>query len=181
MVQEEISIKEGPDNLSIDSQRRLDALNIQYWILAQKWWHCRSLLEDGFQLRAFELWRSHPRWYMHQVLVEDCAGRQGCCARGCGCCLDRKIDPTRRLGVGHCTLECGCCRRARGFDVPEEDRRLLKEQRREDVSKLTKHRITRVSIWGLVGDSYDSPFDMIDAPPSYGQMAKDTDSATKRD
>jgi hypothetical protein len=28
------------------------------------------------------------------------------------------------------------------------------------------HRIVQVAIWGLVGDSYDSPFDMVDAPPS---------------
>lgn len=37
VVQEETSIKDGPYNLRKDSQERLDALNIQYWILAQKW------------------------------------------------------------------------------------------------------------------------------------------------
>ncbi|KAJ6149787.1 hypothetical protein N7471_000986 [Penicillium samsonianum] len=42
-----------------------------------------------------------------------------------------------------------------------------------------KHRITRVAIWGLLGDSYDSPFDMIDAPPSY--VANVKGSATKKD
>lgn len=167
VVQEEKSIKEGLNSLCKDSKERLDALNVKYWILAQKWWHCRSLLQDGVQLRAFELWRSHPRWYMHRVLVEDCAGRQGCCARGCGCCYTRKVDSTRKLGVGHCTFRCGCCRRSRGFDIPEDNMKLLKEECRKEVGDLIRHRITRVSIWGLVGDSFDNPFDMIDAPPSY--------------
>ncbi|CDM38077.1 unnamed protein product [Penicillium roqueforti FM164] len=144
IFQEEISIKEGAD-LNKDAKERLDALNARYWLLEQKCWHYHSCLADGYQLRAFELWRSHPKWYMHRVLVEDCASRHGC-ARGCGCCLSRNIDPTRRLGVGHCTFECGCYRRARGFDVSEEDKKLLKEQCREEISKLTKHRITRVAI-----------------------------------
>ena len=159
VVQEEISIKEG-----------LDALNVKYWLLEQIWWHHRSCLEDGFQLRVFQLWRSHPKWYMHRVLVEDCAGRQGCCARECGCCLNRKT--TRTLGVGHFTVECGCCRRARGFNFFEEDKRLLKERCREEITNITRHRLTRVAIWGLVGGSYDSPFDLIDAPPSYDAKDK---------
>ena len=175
VVQEEISIKEGLDALSKDAKEKLDALNVKYRLLEQLWWHHRSCLEDGFQLRGFQLWRSHPKWYMHRVLVEDCAGRQGCCARECGCCLNRKT--TRTLGVGHCTVECGCCRRARGFDFSEEDKRLLKERCREEITNITRHRLTRVAIWGLVGGSYDSPFDLIDAPPSYD--AKDKAVAKK--
>lgn len=38
----------------------------------------------------------------------------------------------------------------------------LKEECRKEVGELIRHRITRVSIWGLVGDSFDRPFDMID-------------------
>ena len=171
VVQEEISVKEGA-TLNKDAKNRLDALNAKYWFLEQKWWCYHSCLADRHQLRAFDLWRSHPKWYMHRVLVEDCASRHGCCARGCGCCLNRTIDPRRGLGVGHCTFECGCCCRARGFDVSKEDKRLLKEQYREEISKLARHRIMRVALWGLVGDSYESPFDMIDAPPSYGKIAR---------
>ncbi|KOS38799.1 hypothetical protein ACN38_g10366 [Penicillium nordicum] len=172
VVQEEISIKEGT-TLNKDAKERLDALNAKYWFLEQKWWCYHSYLTDGNMLRAFELWRSHPKWYMHRLLVEDCARRHGCCARGCGCCLNRTTDPTRRLGVGHCTFECGCCRRARGFDVSKEDKRDLKEQHRKEIIKLVRHRLTRVALWGLVGDSFENPFDMIDAPPSYGQIVKD--------
>ncbi|CRL23796.1 unnamed protein product [Penicillium camemberti] len=172
VVQEEISIKKRA-TLKKDDKDRLDTLNARYWFLEQKWWSYHSYLADGHQLRAFELWRSHPKWYMHRVLVEDCASRRGCCARGCGCCLNRRIDPTRGLGVGHCTFECACCRRARGFGVSRRDKKTLKEEDREEISKLARHRITRVALWGLVGDSFENPFDMIDAPPSYGQIAKD--------
>jgi hypothetical protein len=38
--------------------------------LAAKYHSC---LEDGYQLRGFELWRSHPKWYMHRDLIKDCA------------------------------------------------------------------------------------------------------------
>lgn len=172
IVQEELSIKEGA-TLNKDAKDRLDALNAKYWFLEQQWWCYHSCLLDGYQLGAFELWRSHPKWYMHRVLVEDFASRRGCCARGCGCCLNCTIDPTRGLGVGNCTFECGCCCRARGFEVSKEDKRFLKEQYREELSKLARHRITRVALWGLVGGSLENPFDMIDAPPSYGRITKD--------
>lgn len=164
VVQEETSTKEekSPGAKSKDTQERLDSLNTKYWLLVQKWWYHRSCLQDRYQLRAFELWRSHPRWYMHPVLVEDCAGRLGCCSRGCGCCRNRKLDPTRALGLGHCTFECGCCRKARGFDIPKEDMALLKEQCRKDISHVNRHRIRQVSIWGITGDSYESPFDLVD-------------------
>ncbi|CAG8182054.1 unnamed protein product [Penicillium nalgiovense] len=152
VVQEEISIKEGFDVLGKcgKEKQRLDVLNIKYWLLEQQWWHYHSCLQDGYERRGFELWRSHPKWYMHRVLIEYCASRQGCCARG----------------FGHCTFECGCCRRARGFEISEGDKILLKEKCREEIGNLPIHRIVQVAIWGLVGDSYDSPFDMIDAPPS---------------
>ncbi|OQE02632.1 hypothetical protein PENSOL_c002G04623 [Penicillium solitum] len=81
VVQEELSIKEGA-TLNKDAKDRLDALNAKYWFLEQQWWCYHSCLLDGYQLEAFELWRSHPKWYMHRVLVEDCASRRGCCARG---------------------------------------------------------------------------------------------------
>jgi hypothetical protein len=171
VVQEEISIKEGTATPGTNAEERLSILNKKYWLLSQRWWYCRSDLEN-FQLRGFIIWRSHPQWYMHLMLVEECAGRQGCCARGCGCCLDRKIPPSRSLGIGHCTLECGCCRRARGFEVSPTDKKLLKEQFKNTVQERS-YRITRyqrVSMWGLVGDSRKDPFDMIDVPPSYDQI-----------
>ncbi|CAG8286622.1 unnamed protein product [Penicillium salamii] len=101
------SIKEGCAAPGGNPTERLRLLNAEFWLLSQKWWYCRSNLED-FELRAFKLWRLHPRWYMHRALVEECIGRQGCCARACGCCQKREISPGRSLGVGHCTLEWAC-------------------------------------------------------------------------
>ena len=81
---------------------------------------------------------------------------------------------SRSLVTGHYTLECACCRRARGFEVSPTDKKLLKELFKNAVHERG-YRITRyrqVSIWGLVGDSRKDPFDMIDGPPSYDQVEK---------
>ncbi|KAJ5575620.1 hypothetical protein N7535_002546 [Penicillium sp. DV-2018c] len=40
----------------------------------------RSTFPDGPLTRAFDFWRSHPTWYMHRVLREDCAARGGAAA-----------------------------------------------------------------------------------------------------
>ncbi|KAJ5173799.1 uncharacterized protein N7500_001730 [Penicillium coprophilum] len=173
VVQEEISILEGETTPEVNAEERLQALNKRYWLLSQRWWYCRSDLED-LQLRGFNLWRSHPQWYMHRMLIEECVGRQGCCARGCGCCRNQKMLPSRSLGVGNCTLECACCRRARGFEISPTDKKLLKEQFKNTIPEGS-YRITRyrqVSIWGLVGDSREDPFSMIDAPPSYDEIER---------
>ena len=74
VVQEEASLKEETATPGTDAQERLRILNTKYWLLSQRWWYCRSDLED-LQLRGFNLWRSHPQWYMHRMHVEGCAGR----------------------------------------------------------------------------------------------------------
>lgn len=171
VVQEEIAIKQGTDSSSEKAKEKLRVLNVRYHVLKQRWLFYQTSLHKGYLARAFDLWRSHPRWYMHKVLVEDCASREGCCARSCGCCLNRNIDQTRKLGVGHCTLRCGCCQRARGgLAIPEEDQSLL---RKEFSCKMRTNRSrwhNQVSIWGLVNNSTRNPFDMIQAPPSSGQI-----------
>jgi hypothetical protein len=111
---------------------------------------------------------------MHCILVEECAARQGCCARKYGCCLDRKTLPSRSLGIGHCTLECACYQRARGFRPSPAEKKYIKDHFL-NAGKDRGHRITsyqQVSIWGLVGDNRDEPFDMIDALPSYNHSEK---------
>ncbi|CAI7630628.1 unnamed protein product [Penicillium discolor] len=65
VVQEEISIKQEHKILNKDAEERLHALNVKYWLLMQTWVDHRSYLEDEYLQRAFELWRSHPKWYMH--------------------------------------------------------------------------------------------------------------------
>lgn len=169
VVQQEISAKQ---NLGRDSAatKHLRSLNTDYHFLAEKWWYYRSGLEPCGQMRGFELWRSHPQWYMHSELVKDCAGRQGCCSRGCGCCLNRKIDASRALGRGHCTMECGCCAKARGFELSKSDKAASKKL--FGLNTGHRHRALRiitVSIWGIFGGSLADPFDMINALPTYEQ------------
>ena len=51
----------------------------------------------------------HERlWYMRKEMVDDCAGRGGCCSRGCGCCARRSLSENPKI-KGHCTTECWCC------------------------------------------------------------------------
>ncbi|KAJ5333147.1 uncharacterized protein N7506_006930 [Penicillium brevicompactum] len=81
LVQEETAIRESLNqDHNLPATERLQFLNTQYHVLSQKWWHYRSNLELMGQERGFELWRSHPQWYMHRELVMDCIRRQGCCA-----------------------------------------------------------------------------------------------------
>lgn len=181
LVQEEITIRENQNDGSLTdksaAEERLQTLNSKYQVLAQRWWLYRSNLELKAQVRGFELWRSHPQWYMHSELVKDCAGRQGCCARGCGCCLNRKVDASRSLGVGHCTLECGCCAKARNSEFSHSQKAYLKKLYKLDGGNENYRAIWigRVSIWGLTGNSWANPFDMIKAtptiktPPTYEQ------------
>ena len=166
--------KEHGDSYYRAITEKLDELNQKYWLLERDWWAKRSSLPEGPGTRGLSLWRSHPRWYMHRVLIDDCAGKGGCCGRECGCCSSREMVPARRLGVGHCTIECGCCIKSRGFMLnPKQKKevsarfRLSEKSRAQDLlSRDSKNyyynRIVMASIWGLLQESQDSAFDLID-------------------
>ncbi|CAG8237562.1 unnamed protein product [Penicillium salamii] len=168
IVQEEMAIKNSP--ATAETEKRLQHLGAEYWRYSQTWWCCRSNMVY-MQLRAFLLWRSQTEWYMHPHLVEMCAGLQGCCARGCGCCTNRKIDPSRTLGVGHCTVECVCCQRTRGFELTSDDKKKFKGMFKMDYPfdscRLIKMML--VSVWGICADDSVGTCDIIAAPPSYKQ------------
>lgn len=181
VVQEEIAIQQtDTGSLKSEGSTRLDYLQEKYWELSQKWWRWRFALEPGAQERAFELWRSHPRWYMHRELIKECTSRQGCCSRDCGCCVSRKIDESRHLGVGHCTLECACCERARGFKISSKTKERVKKMSQieysAEKSAILDYRslkIIRLSMFGITGGNWKNPFDMIeDVPPGYDQISK---------
>ncbi|CAG7975487.1 unnamed protein product [Penicillium nalgiovense] len=126
-VQEEQILTEKPEitrswPLYNNTQAKLQAFDKRYWLLERQWWKVRNSFVEGPLIRAFDLWRSHPLWYMHRVLVEDCERRGGCCSRSCGCCVSRKISKTRQLGAGHCMVACGCCHRARGFELTRKEK-----------------------------------------------------------
>ncbi|KAK2762235.1 hypothetical protein FQN54_001245 [Arachnomyces sp. PD_36] len=61
---------------------------------------------------------------------QQCARLGGCCGRGCNCCrqpLREYMLPGDTRGkksaiYGHCTVDCGCCIRDRGFYKPDTDK-----------------------------------------------------------
>ena len=67
-----------------------------------------SMIPPGPLKWDYEVTRQDPTWYLRKEMIEDCIGRGGCCARGCGCCKNRAF-PHYERGVGHCTAGCGCC------------------------------------------------------------------------
>lgn len=121
IAQREICLREQY-NLDPTKLEEWQTVEKEYKRLEHEWWMIRDSF-DAPLARAFQYWRSNPRWYMHRVLREDCAGRGGCCGRDCGCCLHRKLDETRRRAAGHCTVKCGCCEKARGFKLSEDDKK----------------------------------------------------------
>ncbi|KAJ5629990.1 hypothetical protein N7528_003647 [Penicillium herquei] len=141
-----------------------------YFVLEQKWCRWRNEFTSCLS-RGFNLWRSHPQWYLHRLLREDCAMRKGCCSRDCGCCAKRisTTMPERSLGVGHCTVECGCCIRSRGFDLTDSEKAEVKNS-----ESVYAERISCVSILGLVKDNKENPLNLIDKskdqPPSYNEV-----------
>ncbi|KAJ5853449.1 hypothetical protein N7534_005992 [Penicillium rubens] len=102
--------------------QELEIANREYKRLEHEWRMIRDSFSDGPLVRGFEFWRGNPKWYMHRVLREDCAGRGGCCGRECGCCLNRKLFGGRARAAGHCTVECGCCQKAGGFELSEDEK-----------------------------------------------------------
>lgn len=66
--------------------------------------------------------RRDPLWYMRKEMVHDCAGRGGCCSRGCDCCARRSLSENTKTR-GHCTAECWCCTSFRNSSLclTEED------------------------------------------------------------
>ncbi|KAJ5569684.1 uncharacterized protein N7459_009114 [Penicillium hispanicum] len=153
------------------TQEEIQNLKQEYFLAEQKNNRWRADIACGSMRRGLDLWRSHPQWYLHKTLSDDCADRGGCCGRACGCCRDRKLRPERQSGAGHCTVECGCCQQFRGFALTDEAKETMKKLYPLDPKKNFSYclKIYRASIFGLDGDSTKSPFDLIDKPPGYEQ------------
>ncbi|CAP98747.1 Pc22g14590 [Penicillium rubens Wisconsin 54-1255] len=177
-TQREIALKEKIEELAKedtyatvvqDLQEELSTLSKEYWTLERRWWEIRSSYCDGPLARGIEFWRSQPKWYMHRVLVEDCVGRGGCCGRDCGCCSHRQSE--RKFAVGHCTVECSCCERARGFALDPEQKSQLRETFKLDCNRPRAwyyDRMRTASLLGLMAGNYENPLNLIvDVPPRY--------------
>lgn len=79
---------------------------------------------------GYDLLREDPTWYLRKELIKDCAARNGCCSRSCGCCEKRQFTTERRKGIGHCTPECECCSTDRGFEFTTEEKREIERKLR---------------------------------------------------
>lgn len=172
------------DSIRQQIEAELEGLQETYWIQERYWhWLRTALVPPNAMSRGFNLWRSHPRWYLHRALRQDCAMRGGCCGRTCGCCL--KVPRSNRaLGAGHCTLDCDCCEKARGFELTDVAHDWTQQFFRhyyfgEDAFPYYR-KLALALILGLEKGSPKNPFELIDeriqftprvsrltAPPKY--------------
>lgn len=168
MLNEELAEIQGNSNpRNTEIKEQLQKLNKEYWLFSQKLWLAQSAFKTGPLKRAISLWHSHPRWYMHKFLVQNCAGKGGCCGRDCGCCVNRPIAQSRELGVGHCTTGCGCCAKYRGFHLTEEEKR--DHTKRFDILTTSRfpnygRSVVQVLLFGTLEAENTNPFDMIYEP-----------------
>lgn len=92
-------------------EAELEGLKTQSWAHKKHAWNLEGNVKPGFTTRVFRACREDPNWYLCPWLSQDCAGRGGCCGRGCGCCQKQTQHGQSR---GHCTSACGCCVRTQG-------------------------------------------------------------------
>lgn len=132
--------------------KELELLDKRFWRLERILYGAESRGEKGPAKDAYLSLRQKPGWHLKSKwLREDCAKRGGCCGRQCKCC-ENPPDSYRIKGWGHCTIECACCYRRRGFKLEDEkDQKLF--QPKFDVSSLpmTEYSVSifRAYIWAL--------------------------------
>jgi hypothetical protein len=139
---------------------RLEVLEVPpraYWYIERELYMKEALLPKGAFLRAYNLWRSNPKWYLHPELVNDCAGNGGCCGSDCGCCEKRVQATERRRAAGHCTMECDCCARRRGFHCVtfEEKEKAIALYTTTLEDKTHRRRMQRAYFFGIDSGTAD--------------------------
>lgn len=91
------------------------------------WMHKQArtrLLEQkpkGAYVRGYCTSLKTGSWW--EVQRKSCKSRGGCCERDCGCCKKKRLTLSGKEGTepdnrSHCTPECACCIRYRGFYKP---------------------------------------------------------------
>lgn len=99
----------------------LGQIKPQLWKKAQDMVEIKSRPGNGSWILGFLLSSDNKEW---ERKIHYCASGLGCCARGCGCCKEgqrRHAGQSVRYDVAtHCTIECGCCIRWRGFHHLED-------------------------------------------------------------
>lgn len=134
--------------------KELVLLQEQYWRLERVYNALEASCPSEPAKRAYFSVRKSPHWHLlNDWLRKDCANRGGCCGRNRKCC-ERPPSPSRLKGWGHCTSQCKCCYRARGFAMHTADRELCQpkfhigapDSSKWDAYGLALH---TAYIWGL--------------------------------
>lgn len=112
-----------------------------YWFGERHLCALEAMIPPDPLRRAYDTWRSNPKWYLHPHLVKDCADNGGCCSRQCGCCQKRALNTERRRGIGHCTIDCACCSKARGFELEDSERKKIIKSSFERLEKVVNGRV----------------------------------------
>ena len=160
---------------SDEIQEEVLDLKNKYLVTEGEWKKIYNKIQSKALLRGMKLWRSYPQWWLHTALTEDCTANGGCCGRPCGCCRNRVLGTGRDLGVGHCTIECGCCQKTRGFALSDEAKDFLRSLRPLDrfTDSGYLRMMIKASFFGLVKGSSANPVDLIDLPPGYEEVWDD--------
>jgi hypothetical protein len=125
-LKEEIAAWESGSGVTVAGQpakitawkKELKQLNKKYWLYEREENRMRLETPNGPVVRAYKT-RERTSKITDEYL--DCAGVGGCCGRECKCC-EQLRNTNRRQGnliYQHCTIECGCCIRHRGFYKPD--------------------------------------------------------------
>lgn len=101
--------------------QELEELNAKYLEYEKEMSQLYMHKPDAAVVRAYEANQQHELRYQATNLQIICAARGGCCAseRRCKWCMKPRNTHRESMRFGHCTVECGCCLRYRGFKQQE--------------------------------------------------------------
>ncbi|CRL29563.1 unnamed protein product [Penicillium camemberti] len=103
------------------------------------------------------------RYWHQEELIEDCAGRGGCCRRGCGCCEKREPTPGRNMGVGHCTTGCGCSLSFRGCELTRIEKDNIRDRLRATLQYSDRVYLLTLSRAYLLKDKHVETAEHVDS------------------
>jgi hypothetical protein len=127
-------------------------LKQQYWRLDKKAYILEEECPFASLMKGYKSLHSQYGWHLiSDWLRDDCDKRGECCGRSCKCCSEKPPAQDRLKGWGHCTIECGCCNRVRGFELGKKDEKLFQPD--FNISKWETRpyssSIWRAYTWGL--------------------------------
>lgn len=133
-------------------KRQLAETRQLYWLHQQNLIEIEAQKPRGSGISQWEMLRRVKNRQGKSIAWEEasrkCAILNGCCGRDCQCCnkpLKKFLMPIEsrkeKSGIyiyGHCTVECPCCIRFRGFYKPDPACVRLSELEQQDALQLLK-------------------------------------------